>query len=69
MKNLFKSFVFLSGAALISFALMPVKANSQIVSAPGGGVWSVPATWLGGIVPTASDDVIIESAVNQGKRI
>lgn len=64
MKNLFKSFVFLSGAALISFALMPVKANSQIVSAPGGGVWSVPATWLGGIVPTASDDVIIESAVN-----
>lgn len=64
MKRLFKKFVFLSGAVLVSFALIPVKANSQIVSAPGGGVWSVPSTWMGGIVPTASDDVIIESTVS-----
>ncbi|WP_367328174.1 hypothetical protein, partial [Lentimicrobium sp.] len=64
MKRLFKKFVFLSGAVLVSFALIPVKANSQIVSAPGGGVWSLPSTWMGGIVPTASDDVIIESTVS-----
>lgn len=64
MKSLFKKFGLIPVAALVLSVLMPVLAEAQIVSAPGGGVWSVPSTWIGGVVPTASDDVIIDSEVS-----
>lgn len=46
---LFLSFLFLS------------QAKSQITSA-ADGAWTNPATWVGGVVPTASDVVIIAAS-------
>jgi hypothetical protein len=39
---------------------MPVMAGAQIQSA-GSGSWTAGATWVGGIVPTATDDVFINA--------
>ena len=64
MKNLFtKSTLFLT-AGIVFAVLTPFLGMSQIVSAPGGGLWSNGTTWVGGIVPGASDNVVISSTVN-----
>jgi len=36
---------------------------ATIESTPLGGSWNDPATWVGGLVPTATDDVILTGAV------
>lgn len=51
MKNVYVLIVFL-------FVLVS-QSFSQITSTTLGGLWSNPATWNGGVVPTATDDVII----------
>ena len=51
MRNLFLLFFVSLFFASQSFA--------QITSSPSGGNWSDNATWVGGIVPTATDAVII----------
>ena len=46
---------------LLATVLFSLIAYSQISSnGTGGGVWSSTATWSGGVVPTASDDVAIK---------
>ena len=52
-------------ALLISTIALIFCANSAnaatISSTAGGGNWSSPATWVGGVVPVATDNVIISA--------
>src|SRR4051794_8612668 len=54
MRNFYLLFLALFGYAATSF--------SQISSTALGGNWSDPLTWNGGVVPGATDDVIISDA-------
>ncbi len=48
--------------------LMPGRLSAQpVYSTPGGGYWLDPATWIGGVVPANTDDVIIQGPVTVGR--
>ncbi len=38
-----------------------ITSSSSITSTTTGGLWSVGSTWVGGVTPTSSSDVIIDS--------
>lgn len=44
---------------LLFFSSLVFYSQGQITSTSTGGDWNVNATWVGGIIPGASDDVII----------
>ena len=48
---------------LLAAGASAMNAQTTITSAPGGGYWSDPLTWIGNVIPTAVDNVIINSTV------
>jgi len=51
-------------AIIISFFFITQLSIAQISSTPSGGDWKLSSTWVGGIVPTSLDDVIIVAGAN-----
>ena len=49
---------------LLIFLVPTLSFGATISSSVGTGNWSNPATWIGGIVPGASDDVVISNNSN-----
>jgi hypothetical protein len=64
MKNLTSLSVSFICLAICLAIFFPVNGKSQIYSAPAGGYWNSPTTWLGGNVPGPDDDVVIQSTVS-----
>lgn len=67
MKILSFSFQSTKWIAILFFSLFissKLVAQSTISSTTSGGVWNSAATWEGGVVPTASNHVIINGPVN-----
>ncbi|MCF6342631.1 MAG: LamG domain-containing protein [Bacteroidales bacterium] len=60
MKKLSLRFFGLTLAVFFSLT----NANAQISSTTFGGNWNSTATWIGGIIPGSSDDVLIQGDVN-----
>jgi hypothetical protein len=44
--------------------LCQIASSQTITSKTGGGRWNDPATWTGGVVPAATNDVVIAGPVN-----
>jgi hypothetical protein len=56
-----KHFINFLGVLLI-FALNGTNLFAQILSnGTGGGDWNTATTWIGGVVPTVTDDVIVQT--------
>lgn len=52
-KHLIKTFLF------VLITLTHLNSQTIFSNGTGGGVWSTPSTWLGGVVPNAGNDVIV----------
>jgi hypothetical protein len=55
---------FTGGVLFIAWILSGNLSIAQITSTGAGGEWSLPATWVGNVVPTLADDVIIAAGAN-----
>jgi hypothetical protein len=64
MKNFLTTSAFYLLVGLVITTLTPLIVKSQIVSAPGGGLWNSGTTWLGGNIPGPADNVVIQSTVS-----
>ncbi|MBT6005510.1 MAG: T9SS type A sorting domain-containing protein [Prolixibacteraceae bacterium] len=51
--------------SILVFAIFSTQA-STITSSSQGGLWNETTTWVGGVIPTQTDDVIINSVVTTG---
>ncbi len=58
-ENILVVFLFL----LVSLVEMPDAMSATITSTLQGGKWLEPSTWVGNVVPTQNDDVVITSTV------
>ncbi|MCD4829030.1 MAG: hypothetical protein K8R90_06330 [Candidatus Cloacimonetes bacterium] len=50
--------------ALFIILFASTAIHAQIYSTLGGGVWDDPLTWMGGVVPTAGSNVVIQGPVS-----
>ena len=61
-KKLLQCIKLLCVACSMFFAL---SASAAVIeSTESGGIWTRPATWVGGVVPTATDQVVINGTVS-----
>jgi hypothetical protein len=59
-----RAFAFaLSLLLLFSVGATQLQAQTTITSSPSGGNWNSPSTWIGSIVPSSLDHVVINSDV------
>ncbi|RLD53778.1 MAG: hypothetical protein DRJ05_15865, partial [Bacteroidetes bacterium] len=50
--------------SLVVIAILSITiANAQITSYPDGGAWHMDTTWIGGVVPGAGDNVVVNGPV------
>ncbi len=55
-------YTLLTGALILAGQLL--YAQQTIQSTPAGGAWGSPDTWVGNVVPTAADNVVINGTVS-----
>lgn len=64
--SILESFIPKNSKSLISsliFTFFSLTVVAQTINSAQNGSWSDPTTWVGGVVPTANDDVIVEHIV------
>jgi len=61
MKNLYTKFFFCLFVMIISLSL---SAKAWVYSTAEGGQWDDPSTWVAGVVPGTSDDVVLNGPVH-----
>jgi hypothetical protein len=50
--------------ALITFVLLALQLQATTITSSSTGTWSSASTWIGGVVPGASDTVVIAAGTN-----
>ncbi len=51
------------GLLFLMLLIISISTNAQTITSNADGDWNAGATWVGGVVPTAANDVVIEHAV------